>query len=194
LPDSAREYARRAVPDGQPTLVVSPCSSHALRNWSPEGYAAVADHAVSKHGLRVLICGGRSALEQEYGARIAGLMRQPCVNLVGQDTLLEMLATLQRSTVLLSPDSGPAHMATTVGTGRRPLRRDESGPQRTLLQPRVVRRPAARRPRNSSWASPPRPSLDDQDQAAGTMGSSRPHDGPAPRRLLAAGAPRTPAA
>jgi len=116
LPDSALEYARRAIPDGHPTLVVSPCSSHALRNWSPEGYAAVADHAASKHGLRVLICGGRSALEQEYGARIAELMREPCVNLVGQDTLLEMLATLQRSTVLLSPDSGPAHMATTVGT------------------------------------------------------------------------------
>jgi heptosyltransferase I len=87
-----------------------------LRNWSPEGYAAVADHAVAKHGLRVLICGGRSALEQEYGARIADLMRQPCVNLVGRDTLLELLATLQRATVLISPDSGPAHMATTVGT------------------------------------------------------------------------------
>jgi heptosyltransferase I len=50
------------------------------------------------------------------GARVESLMRQPCVNLVGKDTLLEMLATLQRATVLVSPDSGPAHMATTVGT------------------------------------------------------------------------------
>ncbi len=116
LPDSALEYARRAIPDGEPTLIVSPCSSHRLRNWSPEGYATVADHAVARHGLRVLLCGGRSELEQEYGARIVGLMRQPCVNLIGKDTLLEMLATLGRATVLVSPDSGPAHMATTVGT------------------------------------------------------------------------------
>lgn len=116
LPAAALEYARRAVPDGQPTLVISPCSSHALRNWSAEGYAAVADHAAARHGLRVLVCGGRSALEVEYGERIAALMRSPCVNLVGQDTLLEFLATLQRATVLVSPDSGPAHMATTVGT------------------------------------------------------------------------------
>ncbi len=43
---SALDYARRAIPDGQPTLVVSPCSSHALRNWSAASYAAVADHAV----------------------------------------------------------------------------------------------------------------------------------------------------
>ena len=116
LPAAARDYAARLVPDAQPTLVVSPCSSHRLRNWSPERYAAVADHASARHGLRVLICGGRSELELEYGARIATLMREPCTNLVGKDTLPELLATLARATVLLSPDSGPAHMATTVGT------------------------------------------------------------------------------
>jgi heptosyltransferase I len=116
LPEPALDYARRAIPDGQPTLVISPCSSHVLRNWSAEGYAAVADHAVARHGLRVLVCGGRSELEVQYGERIAALVRQPCVNLVGKDTLLEFLATLQRATVLISPDSGPAHMATTVGT------------------------------------------------------------------------------
>jgi heptosyltransferase I len=116
LPEPALDYARRAIPDGQPTLVISPCSSHVLRNWSAEGYAAVADHAAARHGLRVLVCGGRSELEVQYGERIATLMRQPCVNLVGKDTLVEFLATLQRAKVLISPDSGPAHMATTVGT------------------------------------------------------------------------------
>ena len=116
LPESALDYARRVVPDGRPTLVISPCSSHALRNWSAEAYAAVADHAASRHGLHVLVCGGRSELELQYGERIAALVRVPCENLVGKDTLLELLATLQRATVLLSPDSGPAHMATAVGT------------------------------------------------------------------------------
>jgi heptosyltransferase I len=116
LPAPALDYARRAIADGQPTLVISPCSSHELRNWSVEAYAAVADHASSRHGLRVLLCGGRSDLELRYGESIAGLMREPCHNLVGKDTLLELLATLQRATVLISPDSGPAHMATTVGT------------------------------------------------------------------------------
>jgi heptosyltransferase I len=116
LPPAALEYAARAIPDRQPTLIVSPCSSHELRNWSADGYAAVADHAAARHGMRVLICGGRSALELAVGSRVERLMRQPCVNLVGRDTLVEMLATLQRATVLVSPDSGPAHMATTVGT------------------------------------------------------------------------------
>jgi heptosyltransferase I len=116
LPPAAVEYATRAIPDQQPTLVVSPCSSHELRNWSTDGYAAVADYAATRHGMRVLICGGPGDLELAVGSRIERLMRQPCMNLVGKDTLLELLATLRRATVLVSPDSGPAHMATAVGT------------------------------------------------------------------------------
>jgi heptosyltransferase I len=116
LPPSALEHAERVIPQGQPTLVLSPCSSHALRNWSAERYAALADHAAARHGLRVIICGGPSPLELEYGARIEQLMRSACVNLVARDTLPELLATLSRATVLVSPDSGPAHMATAVGT------------------------------------------------------------------------------
>ena len=116
LPDPALEYAQRAIPDTQPTLILSPCSSHELRNWTAERYAAVADHAAARHGMRILICGGRSDLERRYGALIAGAMREPVANLVGQDTLLEFLATLARATAVLTPDSGPAHMATAVGT------------------------------------------------------------------------------
>ena len=116
LAPAALEYARRVVPDGAPTMVLSPCSSHELRNWSAERYAALADHAATRHGLRVVLCGGRSGIESRYGARIEQLMRSPCANLVGKDTLPELLATLSRATVLVSPDSGPAHLATAVGT------------------------------------------------------------------------------
>jgi heptosyltransferase I len=64
----------------------------------------------------VLICGGPSVLEREMGAAIQQHMKRSAANLVGQDTLLQLLATLQRARVLISPDSGPAHMATCVGT------------------------------------------------------------------------------
>ena len=116
LPPSAIEYAQQVVPDQQFTLVISPCSSHTLRNWRAEHYAQVADFAVERLGMRVLICGGPSALEKEMGSAISSLMTQPVSNLVGKDTLLQLLATLERATVLLTPDSGPAHMATAVGT------------------------------------------------------------------------------
>ena len=115
VPDGEREWARQVIPDGQPTLVVSPCSSHTLRNWHAAGYAAVADHAVHTHRMRVLICGGPTELERRIGAEIEARMRSPAVNLVGRDTLQGFLATLERASVLLTPDSGPAHMGTAAG-------------------------------------------------------------------------------
>lgn len=117
LSEGALRYARQAIPDAsRRTLIISPCSSHERRNWSIERYATLADHAVTRHQMEVLLCGGRSELEFRYGAEIERRMQHSCRNLIGKDTLVEFLATLQRATALVSPDSGPAHMATTVGT------------------------------------------------------------------------------
>jgi heptosyltransferase I len=116
LPDEARAYARSLIPDGARALLVSPCSSHAARNWSIDRYAAIADRAHARHGLRVILCGGPSALEREVAAAIEKETRAPIVNQVGRDTLPQMLALLARATALVAPDSGPVHMATMVGT------------------------------------------------------------------------------
>jgi heptosyltransferase I len=116
LPESALAYAERLIPDKQPTLVISPCSSHTLRNWRVERYAAVADYAARRHGMRVILAGGPSALERETGAAIEQASKATLINQIGRDTLPEMLALLARATALLTPDSGPAHMGTMVGT------------------------------------------------------------------------------
>ncbi len=116
LPSTALAYAEHLIPDSQPTLVISACSSHSLRNWSPARYAAVADHAYSRQGMRVILCGGPSKLEREMADAIASLARAPLQNQVAKDTLPQLLALLARATVLLTPDSGPAHMATMVDT------------------------------------------------------------------------------
>ena len=42
-------------------------------------------------------------------------MTERCENTIGQDTLLEFLATLERAIAVVTPDSGPAHMGTAVG-------------------------------------------------------------------------------
>ena len=116
LPEEARAYAERLIPDERPTLIISPCSSHALRNWSTYGYAQVAAHAVRRHRMRVILAGGPTEAERQMGAGIERAAGVPLVNQIGRDTLPRMLALLQRATVLLSPDSGPAHMATMVAT------------------------------------------------------------------------------
>lgn len=116
LSEGDHEYARDLIPDGKQTLVISPCSSHRLRNWRAEYYAQVADYAASAMGMRVVLVGGRSELERRVGQAIVSRMRQSVENNIGQDTLPQLLATLERATLLLTPDSGPAHMASAVGT------------------------------------------------------------------------------
>jgi heptosyltransferase I len=102
------------VNDARATLLISPCSSHTLRNWDAVRYAAVADHAHGL-GLRVILVGGPSSLELRTGGDIASAARAPLVNNIGKDSLPQLLALMAQSTVLLSPDSGPVHMATMVG-------------------------------------------------------------------------------
>ena len=114
IADSARAQAERLIPDAKQTLVISPCSSHSLRNWAADRYAAVADYAVRRHGMRVILTGGPSELERDTGAAIERAAQSPLINQIGRDTLPELLALLSRATALLTPDSGPAHMATMV--------------------------------------------------------------------------------
>lgn len=118
VPDEAHAWARAQWPgDGRRVLMISPCSSHALRNWRAERYAALADHATSR-GWRIVLCGGRSALERTTGDAIVGAMaqRDGVLDLIGKDTLKQLPALLARADLLATPDSGPMHIANAMGT------------------------------------------------------------------------------
>ena len=105
-----------------PLCLISPCSSQRYRNyrnWSVASYAAVTRHLLER-GARVVLTGGPTALEQQYGEQIelaAGdASGQRVINLVGKTRLKELFAILQAADLLVCPDSGPAHMATAAGT------------------------------------------------------------------------------
>jgi heptosyltransferase I len=115
VPAEAHAWARAQWPDdGIPALVISPCSSHALRNWRAERYAALADHAAAR-GWRVVLCGGRSALERDTADAILAAMSAPALDLVGKDTLKQLPALLARADLVVTPDSGPMHIANAMG-------------------------------------------------------------------------------
>lgn len=110
------DWAKQTLGDGPPILMISPCSSHPLRNWQAKRYADVADHAIKDLGMRVVLTGGPSALELQTGEDIEFAMKHELQNLIGKDTIKQSVALLKQATVVLSPDSGPAHIASAVGT------------------------------------------------------------------------------
>ncbi len=118
VPESAFEWARAQWnDDGRRVLMISPCSSHVLRNWHADRHAALADHAVAQ-GWRIVLCGGRSALERSTGDAILAAMgaRDQVLDLIGKDTLKQLPALLARADLLVTPDSGPMHIANAMGT------------------------------------------------------------------------------
>jgi heptosyltransferase I len=115
VPDDAHAWAKAQWPqDGMPVLMISPCSSHVRRNWYPDRYAAVADHAAVR-GWRIVICGGRSDLERQTTDAILAQMKSPALDLVGKDTLKQLPALLARADLVMTPDSGPMHIANAMG-------------------------------------------------------------------------------
>jgi len=115
IPEEIRREVKLHLPAGQ-FMVVSPCSSMAYRNWTVEGYAAVADYALETYGLPTVLTGGLTSVEHEYGRKITQLCKHKPVNLIGETSLKQLLAILERARVVIAPDSGPAHMAVAVNT------------------------------------------------------------------------------
>ncbi len=117
IPAEAEQFCDQYITnDGRKLLIISPCSSMRYRNWNVAGYAAVADYAVEKHHMQVIISGGPAAIEQQYGEEISQRCQHKPLNLVGKTNLKQLLALLNRAAVVVAPDSGPAHIATTVNT------------------------------------------------------------------------------
>jgi heptosyltransferase I len=114
--DTDTDWAINTLGDGPPILMISPCSSHVLRNWSPERYAKVADFAISDLHMRVVLIGGPSELETQTGKAIESAMSNRAQNLIAKDTIKQSVALLMQAAVVLAPDSGPAHLASAVGT------------------------------------------------------------------------------
>lgn len=115
IPDEAQTWYAQHQAFEQPFVVINPAASKAERAWLPVRYAEVADYLQSK-GYRVVLTGGPGALDSTLADAIQQAVTAPCIDMVGKTTLKQMLALLQGAQLVISPDSGPAHMATTVST------------------------------------------------------------------------------
>ena len=141
----AMHWAENQLGNRQNILLINPCSSHPLRNWQADRYAAVADYAASQLGMSIVLSGGPGTLEIKMGAAIEHTMQSPCLNLVGKNTLEQSKALLKKATLVISPDSrcgGPGS-----GAARRSSRRRDAREARDLRPEGFSRVTAAAWPR-----------------------------------------------
>ena len=116
IPDEALRFVEERLSADRLAVIINPCSSHPQRNWSARRYACVADCAAKTRDAQVILCGGPTEAELRMGREIESHMQAKALNLIGKTTLKQYLALLQRANVLITPDSGPAHMAAGMNT------------------------------------------------------------------------------
>ncbi|MDA9181171.1 glycosyltransferase family 9 protein [Gammaproteobacteria bacterium] len=93
-------------------FVLSPCSRSANRNWLVDRYAAVADYININFGIQCVLSSSSNSFEEEFVKDIVSSMKSKPLNLSGRTNLHELYSLVKNSELLISPDSGPIHIAT----------------------------------------------------------------------------------
>ena len=109
--------AQRAFFDGldRPAAAVVVGTSKAEKNWTADGYARVMDALEADFGLRPVIVGGPSAVERAMADAILDRTRAHVVDTLGDD-LERLVWTLDGAGLVISPDTGPLHLARALDT------------------------------------------------------------------------------
>lgn len=85
------------------------------KEWPAERYAVLADRLHDALGARTVLVGGRSARERAAAATILDAAAHPPVDLLARD-MRRLIALLDAVDVVVSPDTGPLHVARALET------------------------------------------------------------------------------
>jgi ADP-heptose:LPS heptosyltransferase len=103
----------RHVSPGGPLIALQLGASDERKRWTPEQFAAMANRLPERAGTIVLV---GSKGERPLGARAARVLSRPHLNAMGETSVGELAALLQRCRLLITNDTGTMHIATAVGT------------------------------------------------------------------------------
>lgn len=105
---------KHGAQEGRPVLLLCPGSVNSrAKRWPADRYAALAERFMEA-GADVALIG--SASELEVSRKVCRQMRQQPIVLTGQTTVAEVIAVIGVADVLVTNDTGPAHIGAAVGT------------------------------------------------------------------------------
>ena len=98
------------APFDRPTASIVVATSKPQKDWLPERWAEVADALYYDFGLQPVLVGGHSTREVLAEQAILARARAPVFSALGSG-LRNLVGILDGSALVLSPDTGPLHMA-----------------------------------------------------------------------------------
>lgn len=110
-----RETARALLAQAaRPLISLHPGAREAGKCWPAERFAKLGATLWQRYGGTLVVIGG--ADEQPAAELIAQACGAPCLNLAGRTSLPELGAVVEQLALLVTNDSGPAHVAYALGT------------------------------------------------------------------------------
>lgn len=119
VPESDAAAARawmagRGLTPDRPIVAIHLTAWLEVKVWPVERFAEVARRLIDQHGAQVVAIGGKN--DREVGERFAELVGRPVVLAAGELNLRHTAALLAACAAMIGNDSGPAHVASAVGT------------------------------------------------------------------------------
>ncbi len=99
----------------RPLVAINPVALWETKLWLNDRFASLADRLVRDYGVDVVFTGGPGEREVIRDIR-RRMMTAPSVDFSGRTTLPMLAALYRQSTVLLTTDTGPMHLAAAVNT------------------------------------------------------------------------------
>jgi ADP-heptose:LPS heptosyltransferase len=100
---------------GRSWAVIHPGSTAPSRRYPPEAFAEVARQLVRDRGLRLVFTGGMAERDMVESIRFA-MGEVHSFSLAGEIDLAELAALIGRAPLLISNNTGPVHVAASLGT------------------------------------------------------------------------------
>ena len=98
----------------KPLIGLHPAAREATKRWAPERFMAVGRELQQRYGGTVVVLGGWE--ERLLAESIAENIGKSCLNLAGKTSLAVLGGVISQLCVLITNDSGPAHVAYALGT------------------------------------------------------------------------------
>ncbi len=112
---AARRILRqRGAREDRPLVALCPGSTNSrAKRWPAERYAALADLLIEDCGVDIILIGAKE--EFDVSETVASKMRRQPITLTGDTNLAESIAVLSLVALLVTNDTGPAHIAAAIG-------------------------------------------------------------------------------
>ncbi|MFA5094512.1 MAG: glycosyltransferase family 9 protein [Candidatus Omnitrophota bacterium] len=113
--DKARLLLRdKGISDGEEIICVSPGARSHIKRWAEGSFAKACDLLAAEYKTKFVFIGDDP--DKQICQRIIGMMRHYAVSTAGQTNLRQLAWIIKRSSLLITNDSAPLHIASSFKT------------------------------------------------------------------------------